>query len=689
MSPFLRQITFYLVIALVVFALLALFNTESPPEEISYNEFLQKVERGEVDKVETHGGEVEAVLTDGTVINTFRPDDHNLTDFLLENNVEHFPHDTRTPPWWQSALTYMIPFLLIIGIFFFFMQQSQGGGNRVMNFGKSKARLQESDKKKVTFGDVAGADEERAELSEIVDFLKDPRKYIEIGARIPKGVLLVGPPGTGKTLLARAVAGEAGVPFFSISGSDFVEMFVGVGASRVRDMFENAKKNSPCIVFIDEIDAVGRQRGAGLGGGHDEREQTLNQLLVEMDGFDVNEGIIIIAATNRPDILDPALLRPGRFDREIAVVLPDVNGRTEILKVHARNKRISDEVDMKVVARGTPGFTGADLENVVNEAALLSARTNKKSIGPKEFDEAVERVVAGTQKKSRVITPFEKRIVAYHEAGHALVGYLLPNTDPVHKVSIIPRGRAGGYTLMFPEEDRYYMTKTELLDRISTLLGGRVAEKLVLKDISTGAQNDLERATQIVRQMIMEYGMSDTLGPITLGKKQDQVFLGRDLGRDRDYSEEIAKAIDQEIRKTIDDCYQRAQDILEKESSKLERIAQALLERETIDAAEIKALVEGKELPPLGEDDSDTDQDLDSDQNDQTYSAEKDFVKSKAETSDEGFDSEQKKEEFDAETEAGQVDSETSEGDELEDKKSKESRRASFHQQAEQKDNPE
>lgn len=463
-----------------------------------------------------------------------------------------------------------------------------------MNFGKSKARLQEGDRKKVTFMDVAGADEERAELSEIVDFLKDPRKYIEIGARIPKGILLVGPPGTGKTLLARAVAGEAGVPFFSISGSDFVEMFVGVGASRVRDMFENAKKNSPCIVFIDEIDAVGRQRGAGLGGGHDEREQTLNQLLVEMDGFDVNEGIIIIAATNRPDILDPALLRPGRFDREITVVLPDVKGREEILKVHSKNKPLSEEVDLKVLARGTPGFTGADLENVVNEAALLTARVSRKRISMKELEEAIERVVAGTQKKSRVISAFEKKIVAYHEAGHALVGYLLPHTDPVHKVSIIPRGRSGGYTLMFPEEDRYYMTRSELLDRVSTLLGGRVAEKLVLNDISTGAQNDLERATAIVRQMIMEYGMSDALGPITLGKKHDQVFLGRDLARDRDYSEEIAKAIDQEIRKTIDNCYQKAQDILEQHVDKLELIAQALLDKETLDAKEIKALVEGK-----------------------------------------------------------------------------------------------
>ncbi len=597
MSPFLRQITFYLVIALVVFILLATFSTDNQPEEIRYDQFVQKIERGEVAKVAIYGNEIEAALADGREVKTVRPEDHNLTDLLLEKSVHYETFKARGPSWWQSALTYMIPFLLIIGIFFFFMQQSQGGGNRVMNFGKSRARLQEGEKKKVTFKDVAGADEERAELSEVVDFLKDPRKYIEIGARIPKGILLVGPPGTGKTLLARAVAGEADVPFFSISGSDFVEMFVGVGASRVRDMFENAKKNSPCIVFIDEIDAVGRQRGAGLGGGHDEREQTLNQLLVEMDGFDVNEGIIIIAATNRPDILDPALLRPGRFDREITVGLPDVNGREDILKVHTRNKSLSEEVDLKIVARGTPGFTGADLENVVNEAALLTARVSKKRISMQEMEEAVERVVAGTQKKSRVISPFEKKIVAYHEAGHALVGYLLPHTDPVHKVSIIPRGRAGGYTLMFPEEDRYYMTKTELLDRVSTLLGGRVSEKLVLNDISTGAQNDLERATSIVRQMIMEYGMSDTLGPITLGKKHDQVFLGRDLARDRDYSEEIAKAIDQEIRKTIDDCYQKAQDILEQERSKLEKIAQALLDKETLNAEEIKALVEGRELP--------------------------------------------------------------------------------------------
>jgi cell division protease FtsH len=666
LSPFLRQITFYLVIALVVFILLATFSSDAQPGEIRYDQFIQKIERGEVARVSIYGNEIEAALTDGTEVKTVRPEDHNLTELLLENNIHYETFKARGPSWWQSALTYMIPFLLIIGIFFFFMQQSQGGGNRVMNFGKSRARLQEGDKKKVTFKDVAGADEERAELSEVVDFLKDPRKYIEIGARIPKGILLVGPPGTGKTLLARAVAGEADVPFFSISGSDFVEMFVGVGASRVRDMFENAKKNSPCIVFIDEIDAVGRQRGAGLGGGHDEREQTLNQLLVEMDGFDVNEGIIIVAATNRPDILDPALLRPGRFDREITVGLPDVNGREEILKVHTRNKNISEEVKLKTVARGTPGFTGADLENVVNEAALLTARVSKKQISMKELEEAVERVVAGTQKKSRVISPFEKKIVAYHEAGHALVGYLLPHTDPVHKVSIIPRGRAGGYTLMFPEEDRYYMTKTELLDRVSTLLGGRVAEKLVLNDISTGAQNDLERATSIVRQMIMEYGMSDTLGPITLGKKHDQVFLGRDLARDRDYSEEIAKAIDQEIRKTIDDCYQKAQDILEQERSKLEKIAQALLDKETLDAEEIKALVEGRELPERKENDQ-VDQDDLHDNNEPSAADDQ-----KADSVKKG----KAKKETVPEVETIQV------------TKKKADRRASFQQRTEQKEKP-
>ncbi|HQD07030.1 MAG TPA: ATP-dependent zinc metalloprotease FtsH, partial [Bacillota bacterium] len=455
MNPFFRQVLFYLFIIALVIAILSIFSDGQQPEKITYDEFIQQIEADQVKKVVMDGNDITATLKNGRIVSTYRPEDHNLTGLLLEKDIEFEPNPPPGPKWWQSAITYLFPILLLLGIFFFFMQQTQGGGNRVMNFGKSRARLHDSDRKRVTFDDVAGADEEKAELAEVVDFLKDPKKYIELGARIPKGILLVGPPGTGKTLLARAVAGEAGVPFFSISGSDFVEMFVGVGASRVRDLFETAKKNSPCIVFIDEIDAVGRQRGAGLGGGHDEREQTLNQLLVEMDGFDVNEGIIILAATNRPDILDPALLRPGRFDREITVGFPDVKGREEILRVHARNKPLAKEVDLKVIARGTPGFTGADLENVLNEAALLSARANQKYIGMSELEEAIERVIGGTKKTSRIISDFEKKIVAFHEAGHALVGYLLPHTDPVHKVSIIPRGRAGGYTLMLPEEDRY------------------------------------------------------------------------------------------------------------------------------------------------------------------------------------------------------------------------------------------
>ena len=595
MQFFKRQVTFYLVIALLFVVMMKLlFNPGLMPEKIPYNEFVQQVQSSRVEKVTIYGNEIEAELKDDRTVTTIRPDDHSLTDLLLEKDIPYETNPPRGPSWWQTALTYVIPFLLLFGLFFFFMQQTQGGGNKVMNFGKSRARLHEGDRKRVTFNDVAGAEEEKAELAEVVDFLKDPRKYIELGARIPKGILLVGPPGTGKTLLARAVAGEAGVPFFSISGSDFVEMFVGVGASRVRDLFADAKKSSPCIVFIDEIDAVGRQRGAGLGGGHDEREQTLNQLLVEMDGFDVNEGIIILAATNRPDILDPALLRPGRFDREVAVGVPDVKGREEILKVHTRNKPLAEEVSLKEIARATPGFTGADLENVVNEAALLTARTGGKKISKKEIEEAVERIIAGTQKRSRVISEFEKKIVSFHEAGHALVGYLLPHTHPVHKVSIIPRGRPELYAHVSGRGSLLY-DPFRASDRL--LLCWRTGrEKLVLDEISTGAQNDLERATSIVRQMIMEYGMSDSLGPITLGHKHDQVFLGRDIARDRDYSEEIAKAIDQEIRRTIDQCYQRAQEVLEENRDKLNLIAEALLEKETLDAEEITALVEGRSL---------------------------------------------------------------------------------------------
>lgn len=496
---------------------------------------------------------------------------------------------------WLTFLTSIIPFVIIFILFFFLLNQAQGGGSRVMNFGKSRAKLYNDEKKRVTFDDVAGADEEKQELVEVVEFLKDPRKFAAVGARIPKGVLLVGPPGTGKTLLARAVAGEAGVPFFSISGSDFVEMFVGVGASRVRDLFENAKKNAPCIIFIDEIDAVGRQRGAGLGGGHDEREQTLNQLLVEMDGFGANEGIIMVAATNRPDILDPALLRPGRFDRQITVDRPDVKGREAVLKVHARNKPLGDDLNIDVIARRTPGFTGADLENLLNEAALLTARKNKKTINMDEVDEAIDRVIAGPAKKSRVITEDEKRLVAYHEAGHTIVGYHLKNADMVHKVTIIPRGQAGGYTVMLPKEDRYFATKSDLQDKIVGLLGGRVAEELVLGDISTGAHNDFQRATGIARAMITEYGMS-RLGPMQFGVRQGQVFLGRDIGHERNYSEQIAYEIDQEMQRIISEQYDRCKELLTKYGDQLELLAQTLLRVETLDAEQIRQLIENGKL---------------------------------------------------------------------------------------------
>ncbi|MFJ9500965.1 ATP-dependent zinc metalloprotease FtsH [Brevibacillus centrosporus] len=492
---------------------------------------------------------------------------------------------------WLTFLTSIIPFVIIFILFFFLLNNAQGGGSRVMNFGKSRAKLYNEEKKRVTFDDVAGADEEKAELEEVVEFLKDPRKFNAVGARIPKGVLLVGPPGTGKTLLARAVAGEAGVPFFSISGSDFVEMFVGVGASRVRDLFENAKKNAPCIIFIDEIDAVGRQRGAGLGGGHDEREQTLNQLLVEMDGFGGNEGIIMVAATNRPDILDPALLRPGRFDRQITVDRPDIKGREAVLKVHARNKPLGEDVKLDVIARGTSGFTGADLENLLNEAALLTARKNKKQINMVEVDEAIDRVIAGPAKKSRVVSEDERRLVAFHEAGHTIIGYHLRNAEMVHKVTIIPRGQAGGYTVMLPKEDRFFATKTDLLDKIVGLLGGRVAEELVLGDISTGAHNDFQRATAIARSMITEYGMSK-LGPMQFGKSQGQVFLGRDYGSERNYSDQIAYEIDQEMQNIINECYAKCTDLLTKHRDQLDLIAHTLLRVETLDADQIRQLIE-------------------------------------------------------------------------------------------------
>jgi cell division protease FtsH len=594
---FFKNAAIYLLIILLAIMLIKWAN---PPADqaldMDYTTFYKAVVEDRVQEVEatTDQDVTNYVVStkDGKKHTVLGPaGDDSLVQQLVSHNVAYRTNQPPQAPWWTSLITTMLPILLIVGLFFFMMQQTQGGGNRVMQFGKSRARLVGDEKKKVTFVDVAGADEVKEELEEVVEFLKFPKKFNELGAKIPKGVLLFGPPGTGKTLLARAVAGEAGVPFFSISGSDFVEMFVGVGASRVRDLFEQAKKNSPCIVFIDEIDAVGRQRGAGLGGGHDEREQTLNQLLVEMDGFNGNEGIIIIAATNRPDILDPALLRPGRFDRQVVVDVPDVKGREEILKVHAKGKPIKQDVELSVLARRTPGFTGADLANLVNEAALLSARRNEKEIGMNALEDSVERVIAGPEKKSRVISDYEKKLVSYHEAGHALVGEMLTHTDPLHKVSIIPRGRAGGYTLLLPKEDRNYMTKSQLLDQVTMLLGGRVAEALVLHEISTGASNDLERATGLVRKMITELGMSEELGPLTFGQKEGQVFLGRDIARDRNYSEAVAYAIDKEARRIIDECYHKAQTLIQKNMHKLDAIAQALMVKETLEAKEFADLM--------------------------------------------------------------------------------------------------
>ena len=594
MNKFFRNVSFYLLIIIIAISIIDYYSSRTTPkQEVSYTQFLKQVEEQKVERVTIVDNTIRGKLQDGQEFSTITPNDPTLINQLREKGVDIKAEQPPQPPWWTTIFSSILPILLLIGVWFFIMQQTQGGGNRVMSFGKSRAKLHGEDKTKVTFNDVAGADEAKQDLEEVVEFLKHPKKFNDLGARIPKGVLLFGPPGTGKTLLARAVAGEAGVPFFSISGSDFVEMFVGVGASRVRDLFEQAKKSAPCIVFIDEIDAVGRQRGAGLGGGHDEREQTLNQLLVEMDGFGVNEGIIIIAATNRPDILDPALLRPGRFDRQIVVDRPDVRGRQEILKVHTKGKPVGENVDLDVLARRTPGFTGADLSNLVNEAALLAARRSKRRIEMPEMEEAVERVVAGPERKSKVISDKEKRLTAYHEAGHALVGMMLTHTDPVHKVSIIPRGRAGGYTLMLPKEDRYYATKTELLEQLNTLLGGRVAEAVVLGEISTGAQNDLERATDLTRKMITEYGMSDALGPITFGRRQEQqVFLGRDISRDRNYSEEVASSIDKEVRRLIDAAYAKTEEMLRDNIDKLHLVAEALLERETLEGEELAQLLD-------------------------------------------------------------------------------------------------
>ena len=592
MNKFFKNVLFYLLIIMVIIWMFDLYGEKnSKPADISYTSFMQHVQQDEIKQVTIVDNVISGKLKDGKEFSTVAPNDSKLVEKLEAKKVDIKAELPPQPPWWMSILSSILPMLIIVGLWFMLMNQGGAGGGKVMNFGKSRARRYDEEKLKITFKDVAGAEEAKQELEEVVEFLKHPQKYNDLGAKIPKGVLLYGPPGTGKTLLAKAVAGEAGVPFFSISGSDFVEMFVGVGASRVRDLFDQAKKSAPCIVFIDEIDAVGRQRGAGLGGGHDEREQTLNQLLVEMDGFSANEGIIMIAATNRPDILDPALLRPGRFDRQIVVDRREIKGRTEILKVHVKGKPMGQDVNLDVIAQRTPGFTGADLSNLVNEAALLTARKDKKAINMPEMEEAAERVIMGPERKSRVISDKEKRLTAYHEGGHTIVGMLLEHTDPVHKVTIIPRGRAGGYTLSLPKEDKYYATRSEMLDELKVLLGGRVAEALVLKEISSGASNDLQRATQLARQMICEYGMSENIGPVTFGHRQDQVFLGRDIARDKDYSEEVAAEIDKEVRSFMEDAYAATEKLLSDNIDKLHVIAKALMEKETLEEEEINQLV--------------------------------------------------------------------------------------------------
>lgn len=592
MGRFTKNIVLYLlIIAAFVIAIDAFSGQSANKSELSYTGFIQQVQQKKVESVTiTNDHGIKGKLKNGTEFNSYAPSDETLIKTLQDNGVEITAAPPEQPAWWMSLLGSAIPIIILVVLFFFIMQQTQGGGGRVMNFGKSRAKLMGEGNVKVSFKDVAGAEEAKQELEEVVEFLKDPGKFTAIGAKIPKGVLLAGPPGTGKTLLAKAVAGEAGVPFFTISGSDFVEMFVGVGASRVRDLFTQAKKNAPCIIFIDEIDAVGRQRGAGLGGGHDEREQTLNQLLVEMDGFGANEGIITIAATNRPDILDPALLRPGRFDRQVIVGRPDLRGREAILKVHARNKPLADDVDLKTIAKKTPGFTGADLNNLLNEAALLAARLNKKVITMAEVEEASEKVSMGPERRSHIVSEKDRKLTAYHESGHAIVAHLLPHADPVHKVTIIPRGAAGGYTMMLPTEEQNYKTKSQLLADIRVALGGRIAEALILDEISTGASGDLQSVTNTARAMVTRWGMSDELGPIVFGEQQEQVFLGKNLGHERNYSEEIAAKIDAEIHRIVEEAYKDVTKLLSDNEKFLHDMANALLEEETIDAKAVDNL---------------------------------------------------------------------------------------------------
>jgi cell division protease FtsH len=595
-SQFYKNLVLWMVIGLIVILLFNLFQSSQPAkEEIVFSDFLRKVEQGEVREVTIRGNLVTGRFSDGSAFRVFTVDYPDLVKVLRDRGVRIMVKPPDSNPWYAILLQW-VPMLLFIGVWIFFMRQMQGGGAKALSFGKARARLISEKQNKVTFQDVAGVDEAKEELREIIEFLKDPQKFQKLGGKIPKGVLLVGPPGTGKTLLAKAIAGEANVPFFSISGSDFVEMFVGVGASRVRDLFEQGKKHAPCIIFMDEIDAVGRHRGAGLGGGHDEREQTLNQLLVEMDGFETNDGVILIAATNRPDVLDPALLRPGRFDRQVVVPRPDVKGREEILKVHARRIPLEPNVELKVVARGTPGFSGADLANLVNEAALLAARLNKKAVEMLDFENAKDKVLMGVERRSMIISEEEKRTIAYHEAGHALVADFLPGTDPVHKVTIIPRGRALGLTQQLPTDDKYNYSREYLLNRITILLGGRAAEELVLGQQTTGAGDDLEKATEMARKMVCEWGMSDQLGPLTFGKNEEHIFLGREFARHKDYSEGTAVLIDAEIKRIVTDCAAKARQIVEENLERLHALARALLERESLDGEEIARILRASTL---------------------------------------------------------------------------------------------
>ena len=588
--------------------MIALFNIFNQPlnnqSDVIFSEFMDQVESGKISEVTIQGDRVSGKYIDGSSFQTMTPSkDQDLVRVLREKGVRIVVVPPEQTSWYMNILISWFPMILLLGIWIFFMRQMQSGGGKALSFGKSKARLMNEDKNKITFKDVAGVDEAKEELHEIIEFLKEPQKFNKLGGKIPKGVLLVGPPGTGKTLLAKAIAGEANVPFFSISGSDFVEMFVGVGASRVRDLFEQGKKNSPCIIFIDEIDAVGRHRGAGLGGGHDEREQTLNQLLVEMDGFENNEGVILIAATNRPDVLDPALLRPGRFDRQVMVDRPDVKGREGVLKVHTATVPLTENVDLKTIARGTPGFTGADLANLVNEAALLAARDDKKCVGNDDFESAKDKVLMGVERRSMVISEKEKRTTAYHEAGHALVALKLPGTDPLHKVTIIPRGRALGVTMQLPEDEKHTYPRNFLYNNLAIFMGGRVAEEICLGQMTTGAGNDIERATEMARKMVCEWGMSEKMGPLTYGAKEEQVFLGRDFSQQKNFSDQTAKLIDQEVKALVMSGYEKAREIINEHRDSLEKMALALLDRETLNASEIKEIIAGK-VPPVGGDET-------------------------------------------------------------------------------------